>query len=265
MNTLLALSLILSPGFTVKKITSKYPVQNEWKAEGDEEFAKEVLTQTFTYLGSGNHTYVFASEDGEYILKFFKQKHMCIQSLLPQAKEKKERRKKERKSSYESYKIAYEALPDLTGTLYLHLSKSSHLQKKINLIDQHGKVHKLSADQMEFLIQRRAQVGFTYIHELLEKKQKDKALSALCAYLTLIKKRAKMGFSDSDRQLYKNYGFINGIPIELDIGDFAYDDKAALPINIAKELKEVSAQILDFVSTYAPELTQELKKRLEKL
>lgn len=73
-----------------------------------------------------------------------------------------------------------------------------------------------------------------------------------------------MGIHDSDRQLYKNYGFINGKPIELDIGDFSFDKTAALSKNIAKELQEVTAQILDFVSTYAPELTQELKKRLEK-
>ncbi|MDX8430583.1 MAG: hypothetical protein SNF33_02085 [Candidatus Algichlamydia australiensis] len=252
-------------GFSIKKISSKHPKQQEWVTEGDDAFLQEILSQPFTYLGSGNHTYAFASEDGEYVLKFFKQKHMRTHSLLPLSKEKKERRIKERNKSYNSYKIAYETLPELTGTLYLHLTKTSHLKKFITIIDQHKKTHTLNADKFEFLLQRRAKVGFAYIEELLEKKQKERALSALCSYLELIKTRAKKGISDHDRQLFKNYGFIGNRAIEIDIGDFAIDSESALPVNIQKELQEVSAQILDFVSTYAPELSQQIKRRIDQI
>ncbi len=263
---LLLLSLFArDKGFSTKKITSQYPHEKRWEIVGDDKQALKILNQPFTYLSSGNHTYVFASEDGRHIIKFFKQKHMRTQSLLPMAKSTSNRRKKERKNSYTSYKIAYEALPELTATTYLHLTKTEHLNQKITLIDQHGKRHQLAADEMEFLLQRRAEVGFAHIEQLLKKGEEEQALDALCAYLKLIKTRAQKGIGDTDRQLFKNYGFIDGKPVEIDIGDFVCDPQAAIPINIIQELAEVSVQLLDFISTHAPELVDQLQKRIEQI
>ena len=106
-------------GFTLKKILSKHPNDPKWDVplpkEGDD--IQSYFMHPYTYLASGKHCYAFKSEDGQYVLKFFKQKHMQTQSLvdylpLPAQRlfypmERIKRRAQEREESFTSYKIAY--------------------------------------------------------------------------------------------------------------------------------------------------------------
>src|SRR4029079_17540498 len=64
-------------GFTVEKISSKLSFNEAWEIhplslEARDHLLHTVLSQTFYYLGSGSQSYAFASQDGKYVLKFFK-------------------------------------------------------------------------------------------------------------------------------------------------------------------------------------------------
>lgn len=248
-------------GFTIKKITSLHEAAPEWEVENSLSRGEldAMMNQPYTYLGSGNHTYAFGSEDGHYVIKFFKQKHMKTHTwvdVLPiPAKRifypmgKIDRRIKEREESFTSYKIAFEELPEETGILYLHLNKTKHLKIPLTLIDQNGESFTLDLDSMEFLVQKRADLAFQYLQKLYKEGQVEEAEQAIVSLLDVVAKRSQKGIYDKDLQLFKNFGFSRGQAMEIDIGEYRRD---IAPHPTYEELQTLSLQIRDFVKMYAP-------------
>ena len=258
-----------SSGFILKKILSKYPNDPKWEVAFPQEMGEvqNHLDQPYTYLGSGNHCYVFMSTDGEYVLKFFKQKHMRIQSMLDYLPlsvkrlfypmERLRRRTQEREESFTSYKIAYEQLQEETGVVFLHLNKTVDLLPNIALFDQHGTLININLDNMEFLLQKKATLTFEHLNSLFD--QKEDLLDAIKSLLCLVSIRSQKGIYDQDLQLYKNFGFHNGYAIEVDVGEFKLNKEPHIDL---KEVREVSLQIRDFIHENAPELLPEVQAKI---
>jgi hypothetical protein len=254
-------------GFTLKKIRSYYDNDPRWEttspSASHESQLKELFTHPFTYLGSGNHCYAFLSEDGQYVLKFFKQKHMRTQSFidfLPMPakmvlypKKKYLRRKRERDKSFTSYKIAYEHLKKETGLFYLHLNKTDQFQQEVTLIDQNGTRQIVPIDQMEFLIQKTAEVGYKRLDILFSSGKREDALESIASLLTVITRRMEKGYFDKDLQFFKNFGFIDNQAIEIDIGELCPLEKRKSAREMRDELSHVSHQLLDWTVAHHPE------------
>ena len=70
----------LTDDFRLANITYELPFKPSWKVPSltKEEYSRlaQITNQKFTYIGKGAQCYAFASEDGEYVLKFFKFKHL---------------------------------------------------------------------------------------------------------------------------------------------------------------------------------------------
>lgn len=257
-------------GFTLKKILSKHPNDPRWDVslpnEGDA--IQSYFLQPYTYLGSGNHCYAFKSEDGQYVLKFFKQKHMRTQSLLdylplPAKRlfypmERIKRRTQEREESFTSYKIAYEHLQKETGVIFLHLNKTEGLLPTLSLVDQQGQVLEIPLDNMEFLLQKKATLAFKHFESLFN--HKEALLDAVESLLRLIATRNQKGIFDKDLQFYKNFGFSQGEALEVDVGEFKLDEP---PRDVVEETQEVSLQIRDFIQEHASHLLPDVQKRIE--
>lgn len=242
-----------SKGFTLKKITSYYEPSDRWNvtnALSDETLLK-IVNQPYIYLGSGNHTYAFESSDGKYVIKFFKQKPMRIQSPFL-SKAKIEKRKEEREKSFNSYMIAYEYLKEETALLYLHLNKTDHLGVNLTLIDQHGSSFDVSLDVMEFLVQKKATLAFEHLGRLIEQGAYVEALISVRSLLKVVAKRNQMRIYDKDLQFFKNFGFLDNQAIEIDIGEFKLGVDVS---NTYEELTRLSYQISEFVTEKAPEFT----------
>ena len=270
-------------GFTKEKILSKHAYNAQWNTfPMHQEEAKQIqsiLKQRFAYLSSGNHCYVFESEDHNYVIKFFKQNHMRTHSLcnylppfirhLLKREEKNKRRQKERETSFTSYKIAYEYLKEETGVLYLHLNKTTHLRQTLKLIDQHNHFITLEADKMEFLIQKKALVGYKQIAIFLENKQEHEAFKAIESLLQIMIKRHRHGLFDCDLQIFKNFGFIGTQAIEIDVGEFQIDPTQALSYKIIENLSETAQQIIEWVKqnypTYLPLVTDKIQDVLQQI
>lgn len=240
-------------GFTLKKITSHHTADPKWGVEQDleKETLATYLQGPYTYLGSGNHTYAFESPDKKTVIKFFKQKHMRTSDFFISSKTKK-RREKERDDSFSSYKIAYEKLKEETGLLYLHLNKTSHLDTTLTLIDQEGKSLAVSLDDMEFYLQKKGVLALEYLEGLFQEKAYDKAILAVRSLLHLIATRNQKGLYDKDLQFFKNFAFVDGEPIEIDIGEFRNDVPIAPTY---QELEAVSAELKQFIDKNAHEFS----------
>lgn len=265
---LLAFSSCERPkGFTLKKVQSYYENDPRWDTTSPTSYEqaklKELFAHPFTYLGSGNHCYAFESEDGKYVLKFFKQKHMRTQSfidflpmpakMLFYSKKKYLRRKGQRDKSYTSYKIAYEQLKKETGVFYLHLNKTDQFHQNVTLIDQNGQEHSVPIDQMEFLIQHKAQVGYKRLEDLFSAGNREDALESIASLLTVITRRMEKGYHDKDLQFFKNFGFIGNQAIEIDIGELRPLEKRKNSLEMQAELTEISLQLLDWTKAHHPE------------
>ncbi|MEX0962294.1 MAG: hypothetical protein WDZ28_05515 [Simkaniaceae bacterium] len=249
-------------GFSLKKITSYYRQASSTQPQPKN--LSTICNQPFTFLGSGNHTYAFVSEDNQYVIKFFKQKHMRTQEFFLPLK-RKAQRKRLRNRTLLSYEIAFFELKEETGLIFLHLDKSPLFDIQLKIIDQNGTSYTLPANEYEFLIQKKAELAFRYIEKLLKKNQSNEALDAMMALLKLNHRRMEKGIDDRDIQFFKNFGFAEGKAIEIDVGEFTYDEKQKSALHQKKELKRLSSQLLFYVDHHAPELKSPLEKRLQDL
>lgn len=250
--------LIRKSGFTLSKISSSNPYDPKWEFPITRPQLSEIetiLSQKFTYLASGNHCYTFGSEDGEYVIKFFKQKQITPMRWkdylpIPNREAIRKNRKKSRERIYGSYVIAATKLKEETGTLYLHLNKSRQFHRKLLLIDQHGKPCYINLNKTEFLIQKRAKIGYSYLHEILAQKNIERAAFAIDSLFSLVATRCRLGILDDDCQLWKNFGFREGRAVEVDIGEFRYSPSETILLDV--ELNHIANQLGSWMNKHYP-------------
>lgn len=99
-----------------------------------------LLDQNFYYIGKGSQCYAFASEDGSYVIKFFKFKHLrpnILINLLPNLfpfktfKENHiERKRKKLIETLNGYDLAFNENRQETQLLYTHLAPTDFLKRE---------------------------------------------------------------------------------------------------------------------------------------
>lgn len=269
------LSHALTDGFSYPNITSVLPYDPKWDitfAPEDLSELKAALDQPFSYLESGSQSYVFVSEDNNYVLKFFKHKKWRMNPLyekLPLPKtlaEKRDRWKRKKKetvaSTFESCKIAYTIFKNETGVVFVHLNKKHPFNHIIILKDQIGLKHHIQLGDVEFVVQKKAIPTGKHLLSLKKEGKTQEAKEALRELLAFTEMRAKKGFSDKDPHLIRNFGFINGQAIELDIGGFHQDPKKDLEYFYNHELKKIHHKILPWLQENYPELVPLLQEKI---
>ncbi len=233
--------------FTVARITSELPFHPEWVVENtSEEQALKALSQPYRFLGKGAQSFVFASEDGKWVIKFFRHHHLKKNSKLAK--------------DFGSYKIAFERLRTETGLLYLHLNKTNHLLQTLDLIDKLGIHHPINLDQYEFLVQKRAQLAYPALQEWIREGKIEEAKQALTALVDLLRARQEKGIHDKDPDLNTNFGFIGVTPIQFDIGRFKL--REAPPDK--NELIRITDNLHQWLMQREPVLDEHLKNELER-
>ncbi|QVL56806.1 MAG: hypothetical protein KFB93_05325 [Simkaniaceae bacterium] len=258
-------------GFCYTKIHSRYGYNDRWDfgtpTKSQEKLLDQIAEQPFSLLGSGKECYAFVSADGEIVVKFFKQKHLRTQYILnylPVPKviqalrnETLNRHTVKRKALYQSYQIAYERLPEETGVLYLHLTKTKYLKRAIHIKTPKGKNLTLKLDDMEFMVQKRA---YSIFDEIIAHPENGK--KTINSILQLIAKRNKKGIGDNDINCERNLGILEGKAIQIDVGEFY----PALPKQVTKkELRRATLDLQTFLDENHPELASYLESQVNTL
>ncbi len=233
--------------FTIARITSDLNFHPEWVVDNtQEETAKKALAQPYRFLGKGAQSFVFASDDGQWVIKFFRHHHLKKNSKLAK--------------DFGSYKIAFEKLRDETGLLYLHLNKTSHLHQTVDLVDKIGIHHTIDLDQYEFLVQRKAELAYPALQKWIDAGKITEAKEALTALVDLLRTRAGRGIHDKDPDLNTNFGFIGTKPIQFDIGRFKLTETSP----DKNELIRITDNLHQWLMVRVPELDEHLKNELKK-
>jgi len=253
----LLLALFLGVGKQTEKITDGFALSklaHRFLEESDPLFDETPLEQRFFYLAKGGQSYVFASEDGRYVLKFFRASKLHNLELFARvsssAGPKIEREKKRLDKIYRSYQIANEQLQEETGLIGIHLSPSSLATRKLKIIDKLGIEHTIGARCTPFVLQKRGILLKEKLTQLAKEGKIETAKHAINQTFALVKRCKDLGIRDQDPNLAKNFGFVGDMAIELDGGSFSASGAFAI---------EKLRQSKDDLKSLAPDLSVHLE------
>jgi hypothetical protein len=229
----------LTGGFSVQNISSDFAYNPEWEVQPLNNLEKNELQQAFNqpyyYLGKGCQAYVFTSEDGKYVIKFFKYQRYRLQpwlayfpplpAIVKYRQEKMDKKWRKLDGFVKSWKVAFDHLKQETGLVFVHLNKTQDLQKKITIFDKLGMAHQVDLDQMEFCVQRRANMLCATLLDMQAKKDLQGAVQLITQLLQTIVWEYQHGLADNDHALMQNTGVVQGRPIHIDVGQFVQDER----------------------------------------
>lgn len=199
-----------------------------------------LLRQPFYYLSRGMQTFVFESQDGEIVIKFFKLRR----------KAKKERLVK----TFEACELAFNLAKEETGLLYIHLHRTGEKLPKVFLKNRLGLPFSLHLDKYAFVIQRKAKPLRQMLPNVL---QSDSSGALIDAYLSLIYKRSQKGICNTDVHVQSNFGWLEGNAIEIDFGNYKYD-----PERKEIEFRRFAGRMRALLQKVAPEKLAEYDQKV---
>lgn len=266
----------ITAGFTISNITSDFAYNEKWDmlslSNLEKERVNQILAQKFSYLGKGCQSYVFLSEDGEYVLKFVKYQRFRPQAWLDYFQfipivndyrlAKIEKKRKKLDMLFGSWKIAFENLKHETGLIYVHINKSKDLQQNLIIYDKLGIEYELNLDDMEFLLQKRANMLCSTMNHFIQRGQLGEAKELIDNLLSMILSEYSRGLADNDHALMQNTGAIGNMPVHIDVGQFVIKPEISNPAVYKQELFSKTFKFRMWLEKHSPELAAYLNKKL---
>jgi hypothetical protein len=269
----------LTDGFSVEGIRSPLTYDPNWSIApldaSQQDLIHHILQQKFHYLAKGTQSFVFLSEDGQYILKFFKQRHLRnpwyshLMSHLPVADryvdKKIQRRESKREKIFSGCKLAYEEMQEDTGVLYVHLNPSTDLTGQLHLIDKLNRSYAVDPNELAFYVQRRGTplyVAFTQFRDRQDLAGAQEALRRLFAYLV---DRSQRGILDRDPAYAQNLGFLGTRAGNLDVGNLTKDPLVKNRVEYKRRIQEHLVDLRGWLIDHYPELVSTYDESLEAL
>lgn len=266
----------VTDGFALANISYDIPFDPRWEvpppAPETQEAIETVLSQPFYYLGKGCQSYVFASEDGRYVVKFFKYQRFRPQewlknlSFIPAMEtyrlNKIEKKKRKLEGVLASWKIAYEHLQKETGVVYVHLNKGGTLPAELVLFDKMGLKHSVDLNQTEFLVQKKADMLCPTLERLMKKGNQGEAEKILAGLVSTLVSEYQRGFADNDHALMQNTGVLEGHPLHVDVGQFVKNPIVQNPEVYNQEIVNKSYKFQRWLKEKYPALADYYEARL---
>lgn len=232
-----------------------------------------ILNQKFKFLCKGRHTFVFISENNKYVIKFFRFHryrlpiNLQIGKSLPFISSICEKLEKELDILYletmDSYRLVYEKIKNETATVYVHLNKTSDLNKKFRIIDKFNISYVINLNDFGFVIQKKAK---TFSKKLLECKNDTRIVEdLLTSFFINLRSIYKKGILNKDRHVLNNLGIIDNKVVEIDVGRFAFYKELSKKDILEKEAYQYTTYLRKWLSKNIPEALPFLDSQLIKL
>ncbi len=244
-------------GFRLSKIL-KVENYNSFPKFSKDRHLKALLSGPYYYLGKGTQFYAFVSHDKEHVIKILRSDRMTTpmhKKFMTSATLELNAKNKKRKERFlKACRSAYNRLKKQTGLVYLHLKSTANLPK-VDLVDNFGLHRKVDLNDFCFLIQKKA----VLIKESFESSKKqnnlEEAKRKINSFFKLLTTRSTSSISNSDPNLFQNFGFISDQAIELDFGDY-YDNPYILKNHstYVSEIDKHALALRDWFITFWPEL-----------
>lgn len=266
-------------GFALCKIRSSMVFHPEFETnplnDDQQQELNTALDQRYHYLGKGAQCFAFVSDDGQFVIKFFKLYQLCPSPWLISApmpaflegwrKEKVERKWGELGRDFISYKIGFDYLKKDTGLIYLHLNKSNQLKKNLTLYDKIKVEHHIDLDSMQFLIQKKADLFYPALKKLIDRGQIQQAkanIEQLVEYLAI---RSRLGFYDKDPDINTNFGIAGDKTVQIDVGRFRPDPSRTDPLLYIDDIRRITDNLRQWLQELEPSLALVLLDSIQQL
>lgn len=263
-------------GFRMAHIRYEHPNDPRWDVRSltdDERFdIRAILQQPFSYLGKGGQAYAFVSQDGQYVLKFFKYRHVRTRpwidamAFIPAVdvyrQKRIARKQKQLESAYGSWKLAFDELQEETGLVYVHLNRTDGWLPTVQLIDKLGFSHQVDLDEVEFLMQRRVDMLEPSLEQMIERGQLGSAQRLIDRVLALLQRDYERGYSDRDPCMMRNTGVCQGKPLHVDVGQIGRHEPVTDQEILAKKLFTKTTELREWLTVHSSELAQYLDEKL---
>jgi hypothetical protein len=248
-------------GFSLHHIQSDLPFEEEEELSAEEKTRlAALLSQRFHYFAKGAQCYVFLSEDGSTILKFFKHHHLRLPFLLSRIPlptplsrlraEKSAKKAGELQADFASYEIAQKQLKEETGLLFMHLHRSRSFKQLVTIVDKLHIAHQINLGEVEFLIQKKAELVYPVLSKLVSSGDLDGAKRRLDSLIHLLTAQRQKGVGDLDPNFSKNFGFIGEEAIQIDIGRFTHADDGGKLVQRAEDFRYWLERLHPELATY---------------
>lgn len=266
----------LTGGFLVSNITSDLAYDARWEVaalpEDDASALDRILKQPYRYLGKGCQSYVFVSEDQQYVIKFFKYQRFRPQewlnyfSFIPTVDQyrldKIAKKKKKLEDVFTSWKIAYDYLKPETGVVFVHLNKQKMFDHELVIYDKLGFEHAVNINETEFLVQKKAEMLCPTLTALVEKGEQKNAEKILSELVQMLVYENSRGFADNDHALMQNTGVIDMLPVHIDVGQFIRNPIVKDPAIYHQEIFNKTYKFRKWLEATHPALAKSLENQL---
>lgn len=195
------------------------------KCSVDENTLKSILSKQFVYLGKGRQSFVFVSEDGKDVIKFFNSNYFCLPVWLRHMAFPNKELKKNRKLElyFKAHVLAFQKFKEESGLIAVHLPAQDHISGFLNVKDKLGRSQKIDLAKVPFVLQKRMQPLSEAFCEFRKNGQIHLGIDKVIA---LFKTRSDKRLGDEDYEVVQNVGFIEGQATLLDAGRLFSDEKS---------------------------------------
>ncbi len=267
----------INGNFSVANITlNTWPASKNIAINTPEEIqrAQIILEQPFKYLGQGRQSFIFKSQDDQYILKFMKCQRMNVATWyeniwLPSFLDSRRRleitdKKMRFKSLARSMSLAKKPLQQQTGVLFLHVEPTHEIQKNVQLFDRLGFSYSIDINNCPFVLQKRAQGAFETLKALFKENKREELVCRLHQLIDLLKERAQCGIINPDGKLirHNNVGFLETRAIYIDLGTLKRSKKSTKPRHIIKDFARLDP-VLKWLQAKDAELAYDFSCHIE--
>ena len=249
-------------GFALRKIRPATEKVHECLAPPN--MVATILSTPLEYVGRGGQCYAFATADGEYVVKLLKYNNNYPKiwfricpfpfGLEKHRQAKITSKKKKLAAEYESYAIASKHFAEETGILYFHLAKGDLPGTRVQIKDKIGVVRHIPIDEYQFYIQKKGSPLYPGLLSMLEESGKESVKAALSELSHFLWKRCKEKITDGDAGIWRNFALKEGIPFQIDIGQFSYESSLNSHENYVKDLLFFTKDFRNWLSTVDVEL-----------
>ncbi len=258
-------------GLIAKFSSPTFISSQEWTLpplpEAEQQTVDQILSQKFTYLARGSQAFAFISEDKKYILKLFKQHKWHPKNIFgyislpfnPYYEDYLHRQRKQFELLH-SCKTALSHIKEDTGVLYAHLNPTPLFLPQMRIIDKHGKSWKLNLDKSCFLLQKKADLFYPHLQQMMARRDLEGAKYAITSTFKLLDRFIEMGVFENNAILRKNFGFIDNEAIQFDIGKFKFDPDHRLD---KSEIRIITERFHHWIIKNYPELLPHFDQKLD--
>lgn len=280
---LMRLYFYATDDFRLSNISYEMPYQQKWEIASptpdEEQQLQSILKQEFAYLGKGAQSYAFASDDGNYVIKFFKFKHLrpsLFQDMLPsigfiKTYKEKQAARKQRKlyGVFQGYKLAYDKHKNESGLLFIQLNTADNPHRTVTIRDKMGFKRIVHLEHVPFILQQKGQTLRVVLANLLQQGNVAAAQDRIGNIFDLYASEYRKGIYDHDHGVMYNTGFIGERPIHLDVGKMVPEESMKQNDAAKKDMQLVADKMIPWLRKnypqYSPQLETYINQKIQGL